>query len=122
MSVPLDWLYSLLPALYRRRDAIQGEPLRALLGVMQDEMSAVRDDIDALYENWFVETCDDWVVPYIGALVGAGQLSASQAGASLRRRARSRRVKSSTLFFSSLALRRASRFSPSPSRLPNMRS
>jgi hypothetical protein len=23
-----------------------------------------------LYENWFVETCEDWVVPYIGDLVG----------------------------------------------------
>jgi len=23
-----------------------------------------------MYDNWFIETCEDWVVPYIGALLG----------------------------------------------------
>src|SRR5262249_41601919 len=27
-------------------------------------------DLDRLYDNWFIETCDEWVVPYIGELVG----------------------------------------------------
>lgn len=30
----------------------------------------IEDDLDTWYANWFVETCEDWVVPYIGALVG----------------------------------------------------
>ena len=30
----------------------------------------VEADIRGLYENWFIETCDDWVVPYIGDLLG----------------------------------------------------
>ncbi|WP_432158128.1 hypothetical protein [Streptomyces sp. bgisy153] len=65
-----DELYALLPAVHRRRDAEQGGPLRALLTVVADSAAAVRQDIERLYDNWFVETCEDWVVPYIGDLVG----------------------------------------------------
>lgn len=69
-----DRLYNLLPAIYRIRDAERGEPLRALLGIIQDEMNRVEEDIDNLYENWFIETCDEWVVPYIGDLLGVRPL------------------------------------------------
>lgn len=64
-------LYALLPTIYRMRDAAQGEPLRALMGVLQEELDWILDDIDRLYRNCFVETCDEWAVPYIGDLVGA---------------------------------------------------
>ena len=30
----------------------------------------IDDDIARLYENWFIETCEPWVVPYIGDLIG----------------------------------------------------
>ncbi len=63
-------LYNLLPAVHRRRDAAQGEPLRALLGVMEEELKIFEDDLDTLYENWFVETCEEWAVPYLGDLLG----------------------------------------------------
>lgn len=66
----LDRLYDLLPAIYRMRDQEQGEPLRALLQVVAEQVNVVEDDISRLYENWFIETCEDWVVPYIGDLVG----------------------------------------------------
>lgn len=65
----LDRLYELLPAIHRRRDAEQGEPLRALLRVIAEQVNLVEDDIAQLYENWFIETCEDWAVPYIGDLV-----------------------------------------------------
>jgi len=65
-----DRLYDLLPSVYRQRDAEQGEPLRALLRVVAEQVNAVEDDIAQLYENWFVETCQDWVVPYLGDLIG----------------------------------------------------
>jgi hypothetical protein len=65
-----DRLYDLLPALYRLRDADRGYPLRALLQVISEQVNIVDADIAQLYENWFVETCQDWVVPYIGDLVG----------------------------------------------------
>jgi hypothetical protein len=66
-----DRLYELVPAVYRMRDADQGYPLRALLRVLSEQVDVVQNDIAQLYENWFIETCEDWVVPYIGALIGA---------------------------------------------------
>ena len=65
-----EHLYSLLPAIYRIRDAQQGEPLRALMGVIEKEMHALEQDISGLYEDLFIETCDEWVIPYIGDLLG----------------------------------------------------
>ena len=65
-----DRLYDLLPVVHRQRDAEQGYPLRALLRVMAEQVNVVEDDIAQLYENWFVETAQDWVVPYIGDLIG----------------------------------------------------
>lgn len=65
-----DRLYKLLPVIYRQRDAEQGWPLQALLRVIAEQVNIVEDNIAQLYENWFIETCQDWVVPYIGDLVG----------------------------------------------------
>jgi len=65
-----EHLYNLLPAIYRIRDVEQGESLRALLAVIEQEMQAIEKDIDGLYDNLFIETCDEWVVPYIGDLMG----------------------------------------------------
>ena len=63
-------LYKLLPAIHRVRDAEQGEQLRALLGVIETEFECIEQDIAILYDNWFIETCDEWVVPYIGDVLG----------------------------------------------------
>jgi len=65
-----DRLYELLPAVYRMVDAEQGQSLRALLQVIAEQVNIVEDDISRLYDNWFIETCDDSVVPYIGELIG----------------------------------------------------
>lgn len=66
----LDRLYELLPVFYRMRDSERGEPLRALLQVIAEQVNVVEDDIAQLYDNWFIETCQDWVVPYIADLIG----------------------------------------------------
>lgn len=70
MMRSMDRLFDLLPVVYRQRDAEKGWPLRALLQVIGEQVDIVEDDIGELYENWFIETCQDWVVPYIGDLVG----------------------------------------------------
>jgi hypothetical protein len=70
MSTSPDRLYELLPVVYRQRDAEQGRPLRALLRVIAEQVDVVEEDISQLYENWFIETCQDWIVPYIGDLIG----------------------------------------------------
>jgi hypothetical protein len=67
---PADRLDQLLPVVHRVRDSAQGEPLRALLQVIAEQVGVVEDDIRQLYDNWFVETCEDWVLPYLGDLVG----------------------------------------------------
>ena len=78
-------LYQLLPAVYRLRDADQGEPLRALLGVIEAELERVEADTARLYDNWFIETCDEWVVPYIGDLLGVRPIRpVASAGVSAR--------------------------------------
>jgi hypothetical protein len=65
-----DRLFELLPVVYRARDAEAGYPLRALLRVLSEQVTIVEADIAHLYDNWFIETCDDWVVPYIADLIG----------------------------------------------------
>lgn len=65
-----DRLYKLLPTIHRQRDAEQGFLLQALLSVIAEQVNVVEADIAQLYENWFIETCQDWVVPYIGDLLG----------------------------------------------------
>ncbi|MDQ1392920.1 MAG: hypothetical protein QOF30_1897 [Acidimicrobiaceae bacterium] len=77
MSGSLDRLYELLPAFHRLRDAQQGYPLRGLLEVINEQVNVVEDDIAALYENWFIETCQEWVVPYIGDLIGHRAVAAA---------------------------------------------
>lgn len=78
-------LYNLLPSVYRARDIKEGEPLRALLELVEGQMQLLEEDIDGLYEDWFIETCDDWVIPYIGDLLGVHPIhSFSKNGASTR--------------------------------------
>jgi hypothetical protein len=80
-------LYELLPAVYRIRDAEQGQVLKALISVLATQAQVVEEDITRLYENWFIETCEPWVVPYIGELLGVRGLN-SVSGATFSLRAR----------------------------------
>ena len=66
----INRLYDLLPPIYRMKDAERGNVLETLLQVIAEQVNWVEDDIAQLYDNWFIETCQDWVVPYLGALVG----------------------------------------------------
>jgi hypothetical protein len=80
-----DRLYQMLPAIYRLRDANKGEALRALLAVIESEFQALESDIGGLYDDWFIETAAEWVVPYIGDLLGVrGLHSSSSSEFSLR--------------------------------------
>lgn len=63
-------LYSLLPAVYRIRDEQQGEPLLALVSLIAQEFAALEENIEQLYDDQFIETCAEWVAPYIGDLIG----------------------------------------------------
>jgi hypothetical protein len=75
MSLTADKIYELIPATYRIRDVEQGEPLKALIEVLAREAGIVEEDIARLYNNWFIETSDEWVIPYIGDLRGVRGLN-----------------------------------------------
>jgi hypothetical protein len=84
-------LLALLPAIFRMRDAQQAlalaadlglaapdpltdqpqGPLTSFLGILGAQFDHLEAEVDALYEDQFIETCADWAIPYIGALVGA---------------------------------------------------
>lgn len=93
-------LYRLLPALYRIRDdeyayarlspaeqqaidqlganpdAVLNGPLKSLLYIISEQVAILEENLDQLYDDQFIETCAEWVVPYIGQLVGARSLIA----------------------------------------------
>jgi len=71
-------LYDLLPAVHRSRDAEVGFPLRTLLGVLEQDLARLRGGIDALYDDWFVESCAEDVLPFIAGLLGLSELPAAR--------------------------------------------
>lgn len=74
MTFDADRLYTLLPAVDRIRDAERGEPLRALLRVIASQVAVLEENLDQRYDDHFIETCAEWVVPYIGDLLGVRSL------------------------------------------------
>jgi hypothetical protein len=74
---PGSKLFDLLPALYRLKDAQLAAsqqtslgPLASLLAVIEEQLAVIRNDLDQLYDDQFIETCAPWVIPYIGDLIG----------------------------------------------------
>jgi hypothetical protein len=69
MRFDADRLMELLPAVYRIRDAERGE-LRQLLAIIATQAGVLEEDLEQLYDDQFVDTCAEWVLPYIGDLLG----------------------------------------------------
>lgn len=70
-------LYALLPAIHRIRDAELAEaaglprgPLEELIRIFAEQIGVAEESLDQLHDDLFIETCADWVVPYIGDLIG----------------------------------------------------
>lgn len=70
MNHEAEKLYNLLPALYRVRDVEQDGALKALCAVIAEEIAVLQENLDQLYDDQFIETCAEWVAPYIGDLIG----------------------------------------------------
>lgn len=72
-----DWyaekLWTLLPAIYRAEDPVDDPaangPLREIVDRLGAQTAIVRRSIDRLWEDQSIETCDDWVIDYIGELL-----------------------------------------------------
>jgi hypothetical protein len=69
-------LYDRLPEIYRIRDEEQSPPgqLKSYLALVEAAFGAIHENIEALYHDLFIETCDEWVIPYIGDLLGTTHL------------------------------------------------
>jgi hypothetical protein len=79
-----EGLYDLLPAVIRQRDQANGKALEQLLAIIDGQALEIEHDLDRMLDNWFIETCENWVVPYIGDLLGYELPSGATAqGASL---------------------------------------
>jgi hypothetical protein len=73
-----DKLWNLLPAVYRAQDTDQfgaNGPLRELVNRIGAQAAVLRRGIDRLWDDQSIETCDDWVIPYIGDLLGTRLVS-----------------------------------------------
>jgi hypothetical protein len=67
-----DKLWNLLPATYRMQDTDQfaaNGPLREMVNRIGAAAADLRRSIDRLWEDQSIETCDDWVIPYIATLL-----------------------------------------------------
>ena len=49
-------------------------PLVSLVAVLAEQIAALQENVEQLYDDQFIETCADWVVPYIGDLIGYDML------------------------------------------------
>ena len=78
-------LYELLPSVHRIRDAERDDALAALTAVLAAQADVVDRDIEQLYDDWFIETCRPWVVPYIADLLGVRGLYAVAPGTASQR-------------------------------------
>jgi hypothetical protein len=65
-----DALHDLLPVVYRLRDLEQGAQLQAFLRIVTEQAEVLKRNIDRLWDDLAIETCQPWVVPYISDLVG----------------------------------------------------
>jgi hypothetical protein len=77
MSLDAQALFALLPAIHRIRDAELAEaegfergPLEELVALLAEQLGIAEEGLEQLYDDLFIETCADWVVPYIGDLIG----------------------------------------------------
>jgi hypothetical protein len=67
-----DKLWSLLPAVYRAEDTdkfASNGPLREMVNRVGAQAAILRRSIDRVWEDQSIETCDDWIIPYIGDLL-----------------------------------------------------
>jgi hypothetical protein len=77
MSYDQKTMYELLPAIYRIRDAEQGEPLNALIKVLSEQVQVLEENLAQLYDDQFAETAAGWALPYLADLIGITGLGTS---------------------------------------------
>lgn len=71
-----EFLYAHLPELYRVRDLPQAvpvgrvKPLESFVGLMASPLAVLRQNIEELHSDLFIDSADDWVLPFLAEMVG----------------------------------------------------
>ena len=70
-------LWATIPSIYRHEDGLAEKPgvLRAIVQTLAKQAAILRRSQDRLWDDQFIELCDEWAVPYIGELVATRLLS-----------------------------------------------
>lgn len=65
-------IWEWIPEIYRHEDGLATNPgvLRALVEMLACQAAVARRSADRLWEDQFIDFCDDWAVTYIGQLIG----------------------------------------------------
>jgi len=77
-----DKLWNLIPAIYRTLDTDTfnaNGPLREMVNRIGAQAAVLRRTIDRLWEDQSIETCDDWVIAYIGDLLATNLVASLDA-------------------------------------------
>jgi hypothetical protein len=77
-----DKLWNLIPAVYRAEDTDNFDangPLRELVNRIGAQAAILRRSIDRLWEDQSIESCDDWLIPYIGDLLATNLVASLDA-------------------------------------------
>src|SRR6476660_1303974 len=61
-------------------DRLRGAALRALLAVLGEQAELLKADLERLYDDWYVPTPANWVIPYSPDDPAAGEWTFSRAG------------------------------------------
>lgn len=75
-------LWQLLPGVYRAEDSDDFDkagPLREIVERVGAQAAVVRRSIDRLWEDQSIETCDDWLIDYIGDLLSTNLVASLDA-------------------------------------------
>jgi hypothetical protein len=80
----IEKLWGLLPSIYRAEDTDELDrdshgPLRELVERIGVQAAIVRRSLDRLWEDQSIETCDDWLIPYIGDLLATNLVASLDA-------------------------------------------
>jgi hypothetical protein len=77
-----DKLWQMIPAIYRTLDTDSfnsNGPLREMVNRIGASAAVLRRSIDRLWEDQSIETCDDWVIAYIGDLLATNLVNSLDA-------------------------------------------
>ena len=77
-----DKLWKLMPAVHRAEDTdkFTGKgPLREFIDRIGVAAADIRRNVDRLWDDQAIETCDDWVISYIGDLLATNLVASLDA-------------------------------------------